>query len=380
MPAACSSTWAARPSTTSATQRFFSDLKLVAGRGDPIDVALMCIGGHYTMDRIDAVTAADYVGATTVIPATTTRSPGRDRRGGLQGGRRGDDVLEGPDPGAGRSFSPERVDRKRGAEPLVVESAVQQPLTRQRDADPAARSVHRQRVPPLVAGSWPEPNQPREAPGRSRPADYRVCKAATGPTVMSIGIPSKPLNRSVAGVLAAAFVLALAGCGGDDEEPSTASETQSETTEQPTTATETEAETTTVPPPTAEEPPETETTTSPEDEPGGAGDEEPARSLALFTGEGGRITPRLVRVPPFISIRVELRSADGGGVRADVRRRDDQGELRPGLGLDDDRRPAAEHGRGRHPDWRVQPGSDRGHRRAGSLTGWPASVSLGSPQ
>jgi L-ascorbate metabolism protein UlaG (beta-lactamase superfamily) len=46
----------------------FSDLKLVAGRGDPIDVALMCIGGHYTMDRIDAVTAAELVGAATVIP------------------------------------------------------------------------------------------------------------------------------------------------------------------------------------------------------------------------------------------------------------------------------------------------------------------------
>ncbi|HKO29205.1 MAG TPA: metal-dependent hydrolase, partial [Solirubrobacteraceae bacterium] len=27
----------------------FSDLKLVAHRGDQIDVALMCIGGHYTM-------------------------------------------------------------------------------------------------------------------------------------------------------------------------------------------------------------------------------------------------------------------------------------------------------------------------------------------
>jgi L-ascorbate metabolism protein UlaG (beta-lactamase superfamily) len=46
----------------------FSDLKLVAGRGDPIDVALMCIGGHYTMDRVDAVIAAEFVGATTVIP------------------------------------------------------------------------------------------------------------------------------------------------------------------------------------------------------------------------------------------------------------------------------------------------------------------------
>jgi L-ascorbate metabolism protein UlaG (beta-lactamase superfamily) len=45
----------------------FSDLKLVADR-DNVDVALMCIGGHYTMDRHDAVNAADLVGAKTVIP------------------------------------------------------------------------------------------------------------------------------------------------------------------------------------------------------------------------------------------------------------------------------------------------------------------------
>ena len=35
---------------------------------DPIDVALMCIGGHYTMDRFDAVEAARLVGAKQVIP------------------------------------------------------------------------------------------------------------------------------------------------------------------------------------------------------------------------------------------------------------------------------------------------------------------------
>jgi L-ascorbate metabolism protein UlaG (beta-lactamase superfamily) len=46
----------------------FSDLKLIAHRGNPIDVALMCIGGHYTMDRLDAVVAAEYVEADTVIP------------------------------------------------------------------------------------------------------------------------------------------------------------------------------------------------------------------------------------------------------------------------------------------------------------------------
>jgi L-ascorbate metabolism protein UlaG (beta-lactamase superfamily) len=45
----------------------FSDLALPKRRGH-IDVALMCIGGHYTMDRFDAVVAAELVGADQVIP------------------------------------------------------------------------------------------------------------------------------------------------------------------------------------------------------------------------------------------------------------------------------------------------------------------------
>ena len=45
----------------------FSDMKLIARRSD-IDVALLPIGGHYTMDRTDAVVAAEFVGAKTVIP------------------------------------------------------------------------------------------------------------------------------------------------------------------------------------------------------------------------------------------------------------------------------------------------------------------------
>jgi hypothetical protein len=77
--------------------------------------------------------------------------------------------------------------------------------------------------------------------------------------------------------------LALAGCGGDDEPAATT----------------------------------TGTGTSPEDVPGGAGDAEPARSLAQFTATGGRIRPRVVRVPPFIAIRVELRSQDGTGYALD---------------------------------------------------------------
>jgi L-ascorbate metabolism protein UlaG (beta-lactamase superfamily) len=45
----------------------FGDLKLIAER-TPVDIALVPIGGHYTMDRHDAVIAADLIGASTAIP------------------------------------------------------------------------------------------------------------------------------------------------------------------------------------------------------------------------------------------------------------------------------------------------------------------------
>jgi L-ascorbate metabolism protein UlaG (beta-lactamase superfamily) len=45
----------------------FSDMKLIDERHG-VDVALLPIGGHYTMDRHDAVVAAEFVGAATVIP------------------------------------------------------------------------------------------------------------------------------------------------------------------------------------------------------------------------------------------------------------------------------------------------------------------------
>jgi len=46
----------------------FSDMELIARRAGEIDVALMCVGGHYTMDRFDAVEAAKLIGAREVIP------------------------------------------------------------------------------------------------------------------------------------------------------------------------------------------------------------------------------------------------------------------------------------------------------------------------
>jgi L-ascorbate metabolism protein UlaG (beta-lactamase superfamily) len=45
----------------------FSDLRLV-GERDSLDAALMCIGGHYTMDRHDAAVAAELIAARTIIP------------------------------------------------------------------------------------------------------------------------------------------------------------------------------------------------------------------------------------------------------------------------------------------------------------------------
>jgi L-ascorbate metabolism protein UlaG (beta-lactamase superfamily) len=53
---------------TDAKQRAcaFTDMQLV-GKRNPIDIALMCIGGHHTMDRTEAVEAAKLIGANTVI-------------------------------------------------------------------------------------------------------------------------------------------------------------------------------------------------------------------------------------------------------------------------------------------------------------------------
>ena len=45
----------------------FSDLQL-ASRPTPVDVALVPIGGHYTMDRLDAVEAVRFIGPRQVIP------------------------------------------------------------------------------------------------------------------------------------------------------------------------------------------------------------------------------------------------------------------------------------------------------------------------
>lgn len=45
----------------------FGDMALI-GKRHPIDYALICVGGHYTMDPVDGVDAAELLGAKYVIP------------------------------------------------------------------------------------------------------------------------------------------------------------------------------------------------------------------------------------------------------------------------------------------------------------------------
>lgn len=131
---------------------------------------------------------------------------------------------------------------------------------------------------------------------------------------MTCSVPSRGRRRRF--VLAAAIGTAVlaSGCGGDDEDNAA---------EQTGTSAETPTRTVTVPVRTAPQKEGTETTAppkedsggggsaSPEESPGGAGDEEAARSEVVLTGRGGKIGPLVVKVPPFIAIRVLLRSGDG---------------------------------------------------------------------
>jgi hypothetical protein len=119
-------------------------------------------------------------------------------------------------------------------------------------------------------------------------------------------------------MFATVFALGLAACGDDEDDSGNSSYGGGSKTEQTDTAT-----TETTPTETATTGTETggeaegggaksPTSTVPtEDQEGGAGDEVPASSQALVTGDGGKLSPGTVRVPPFIAIRVQLRSADG---------------------------------------------------------------------
>jgi hypothetical protein len=124
-------------------------------------------------------------------------------------------------------------------------------------------------------------------------------------------------RRSLFSFAAIGLVLLASGCGSDDEK-TTSSGGSAATPTGATTGT--ERATTTHPTTydrTLSAPPETNKPKSPEDQPGGAGDEVPASSQALVTGKGGKVSPARIQVPPFIAVKLVLRSADGATYQLD---------------------------------------------------------------
>lgn len=113
-------------------------------------------------------------------------------------------------------------------------------------------------------------------------------------------------SRWLAGALLAALI--LAGCGGDD--PSVTERSQSpELSPTPPTATAPSAPAPPkdIPTPTPTPSP-TPTPASPEDQEGGAGDEEPARLRVDLTIDGEGITPPAVTVTPFLALELVIRN------------------------------------------------------------------------
>jgi hypothetical protein len=115
------------------------------------------------------------------------------------------------------------------------------------------------------------------------------------------------VRAALAALLAAA---ALTGCGGDEEQtsaPAPPSPAPSAATETPTAApTETAS-----PSPTATDAPTPE---NPEDQPGGAGDEEAIRVPVEFTLRDRGVAPTQVAVPAFLSIELIVHNHTAGDV------------------------------------------------------------------
>ena len=112
-------------------------MKLIAER-NPIDVALLPIGGHYTMDRHDAAYAAELIDAATVIPMHYDTFPAdRHRQRVVQIRRRVGDLDRGRADGPGGDADPlmdaeeatgtkprtEREDFQATTDPALMEEA-----------------------------------------------------------------------------------------------------------------------------------------------------------------------------------------------------------------------------------------------------------------
>ena len=101
------------------------------------------------------------------------------------------------------------------------------------------------------------------------------------------------LTRTFACVFVLGFTLSVTGCGDDDEPVVEAPTADVVTTEEGATAELPDAP------------------TSPEEQEGGAGDEEAARSEVELEFSRNGLEPPIVRVAPFIAVKLIVRSVDG---------------------------------------------------------------------
>lgn len=121
----------------------------------------------------------------------------------------------------------------------------------------------------------------------------------------------------MAAALALGAATAAGGCGSGGGSSATNAATSAPATTPPA------ASAPATPPPAATAPPPTQTappaatappstqTTAPEDQPGGAGDEQPIRIPARFTFSDSGVSPSEVAVPAFFTIRLVGVSKDG---------------------------------------------------------------------
>jgi hypothetical protein len=118
-----------------------------------------------------------------------------------------------------------------------------------------------------------------------------------------IGSVSARINRHMLILAICSGVVLAAGCGGDEPTVApapTVTATPSATASATPTAT---ATATPTPTPTA--------TTSPEDQPGGAGDEEPARVPLEFTLDDSGLKPKTISVPAFLGLELIVHNRTG---------------------------------------------------------------------
>jgi uncharacterized lipoprotein len=108
-------------------------------------------------------------------------------------------------------------------------------------------------------------------------------------------------------VVLGAVVAALAGCGGDEEPAQTP------------TPTATPRETPSASVPRAPDPPPDVASPGPEEQQGGAGDEEPARVPVLLTLRPQGVRPAIVHVPPFLNVELRVRNRTRHAVSVTVR-------------------------------------------------------------